>query len=233
MRRSRRAASTSLGRNAKRSSIPLLQELGRVRHRIPARGPRRAQRFARSSSWSAAWAAVRGLRQGVDRTRLPGRPAPSREATSEYSERILCTNFRSPASLLLHLAIRDGEAQGHGHLAAITSVAGERGRPRNYCYGAAKGGLTRYLQGLRSRLYGTGILVHNIKLGPVPTPMSEGHPQNFLWGEKTKAAKAILRALDRRTDTASTYLAHWALVMMIVRVLPEFVFQRFGFLAGR
>jgi decaprenylphospho-beta-D-erythro-pentofuranosid-2-ulose 2-reductase len=153
------------------------------------------------------------------------------EQDLEYNERILNTNFRSPVSLLLHLA-NQMEEQGHGHLAAITSVAGERGRPRNYCYGAAKGGLTRYLQGLRSRFYGSGIYVHNIKLGPVPTPMSEGHPQNFLWGEKGKAAASIVRALEGRRH--AVYVpGHWALVMAIVRGLPEFVFQRFGFLADR
>ena len=34
----------------------------------------------------------------------------------------------------------------------ISSVAGDRGRQSNYVYGAAKGMVTRYLQGLRNRL---------------------------------------------------------------------------------
>ncbi|MCR9243505.1 MAG: SDR family NAD(P)-dependent oxidoreductase [bacterium] len=153
------------------------------------------------------------------------------ESDFAYTCRILDTNFRSAVALLMPLADHF-EAQGKGHLAAITSVAGERGRPRNYTYGAAKGALTRYLQGLRSRLYRSGARVHNIKLGPVPTPMSEGHPQNFLWGEKRRVARGIVKAMERRWHTV--YLpGHWALVMTVVRALPEFVFQRFGFLAGR
>ena len=141
------------------------------------------------------------------------------------------TNFVSAVALLMPLADHFG-AQGHGHLAAITSVAGERGRPRNYTYGSAKGALTRYLQGLRSRLHRTGVRVHNFKLGPVDTPMSAGHPQNVLWGEKRAVARGIVRALAGRRHTI--YLPGiWALVMAIVRVLPEFVFQRFSFLAGR
>lgn len=148
-----------------------------------------------------------------------------------YAQQIIATNFTSAVSLLMPLADWFLQ-QGHGHLAAITSVAGERGRPRNYTYGAAKGALTRYLQGLRSRLYRTGVRVHNLKLGPVPTPMSEGHPQNFLWGEKRAVARGIVRALEGRAHTV--YLpGRWAFVMAIVRVLPEAVFQRFGFLAGR
>ena len=44
------------------------------------------------------------------------------------------------------------EKQGNGCIAVISSVAGDRGRQSNYVYGAAKGGLTIFLQGLRNRL---------------------------------------------------------------------------------
>ena len=97
---------------------------------------------------------------------------------------------------------------------------------------AAKSGLTCYLEGLRSRLYKRGVRVHNLKLGPVATPMSEGHPQNMLWGEKRQVAGAIVRALGRRRHVVYAPRS-WRLVMAIVRCLPECVFQRFGFLAGR
>lgn len=156
---------------------------------------------------------------------------PRSERDVDYARQIIDTNFVSAVALLMPLA-EHFEQQGHGHLAAITSVAGERGRPRNYTYGSSKRALTCYLEGLRSRLYRNGVRVHNIKLGPVETPMSAGHPQNFLWGEKRRVAEGIVRAMERRWHVA--YLPRsWALVMAIVRALPEFVFQRFGFLAGR
>jgi len=156
---------------------------------------------------------------------------PRSERDVDYARQIIDTNFVSAVALLMPLA-EHFEQQGHGHLAAITSVAGERGRPRNYTYGSSKRALTCYLEGLRSRLYRTGVRVHNIKLGPVETPMSAGHPQNFLWGEKRRVADGIVRTMERRWHVA--YLPRsWALVMAIVRALPEFVFQRFGFLAGR
>lgn len=148
-----------------------------------------------------------------------------------YARELVDTNFVSAVALLLPLADHF-ESQGSGHLAAITSVAGERGRPRNYTYGASKRALSCYLEGLRSRLYGKGVRVHNIKLGPVETPMTAGHPQNFLWGEKRRVARGIVDAMERRWHVV--YLPRsWAIVMAIVRTLPEFVFQRFGFLAGR
>jgi len=149
----------------------------------------------------------------------------------DYARQLVDANFTSAVALLLPLAAHC-ERQGHGHLAAITSVAGDRGRPRNYTYGASKRALSCYLEGLRSRLYARGVHVHDIKLGPVPTPMSAGHPQNFLWGEKRSVARGIVRALEGKR--LRVYLpGHWRLVMAIVRVLPEWLFQRFGFLAGR
>lgn len=156
---------------------------------------------------------------------------PRSEQDFDHARTIVDTNFTSAVALLLPLAAHF-EAQGHGHLAAITSVAGERGRPRNYTYGAAKRALGCYLEGLRSRLYRTGVRVHDIKLGPVPTPMSAGHPQNFLWGERRAVARGIVQAMERRWHTV--YLPRsWRYVMAIVRTMPEWVFQRFGFLAGR
>ncbi|MCK5944292.1 MAG: SDR family NAD(P)-dependent oxidoreductase [Planctomycetes bacterium] len=153
------------------------------------------------------------------------------ERDVDYARATIDTNFVSAVSLLMPLAAHF-EQQGHGHLAAITSVAGVRGRPRNYTYGAAKAGLTCYLQGLRSRLYRRGVRVHDLRLGPVETPMSAGHPQNLLWGRKEPVARGIVRALERRRH--AVYLPGvWRWVMAIVRWLPESVFQRFGFLAGR
>jgi short-subunit dehydrogenase len=178
----------------------------------------------------SAVAALGGLDRALIAHGLLGDQQRS-EQDLAHTQEILDTNFVSAVALLMPLADHF-EAQGHGHLAAITSVAGERGRPRNYTYGAAKRGLGCYLEGLRSRLYRRGVRVHNIKLGPVPTPMSAGHRQNFLWGKKDAVARGIANAMERRWH--SVYLPHrWSLVMAIVRTLPEFVFQRLSFLAGR
>ncbi len=153
------------------------------------------------------------------------------EEDAEYALKILTTNLSSAVSLLIPIVNRL-EKQGAGHLGVITSVAGERGRPRNYTYGAAKGGLTRYLQGLRSRLHSSGVHILNIKLGPTDTPMTIGHEKNGLFGEKTRVAKGIVRALEGRKHVV--YLKGiWNPIMAIVRFLPEAIFQRFDFLSGR
>ena len=59
-----------------------------------------------------------------------------------------------------------------GTLALIGSVAGDRGRKSNYVYGAAKGLVTRYAQGLQHRFAATDVKVVLIKPGPTDTPMT-------------------------------------------------------------
>jgi decaprenylphospho-beta-D-erythro-pentofuranosid-2-ulose 2-reductase len=147
------------------------------------------------------------------------------------AERILRVNFSSVVSLLIPIANHLEQAKA-GALGVITSVAGERGRPRNYTYGAAKGALNTYLQGLRTRLYASGVSVTTIKLGPVDTPMTRDHEKHALFGRPESVAPAILHALD--AHVAEAYVpALWRAVMPIVKNTPEWLFQRLSFLSGR
>lgn len=147
------------------------------------------------------------------------------------AERLIEVNFLSVVALLLPLA-DILERQRAGALAVITSVAGDRGRPRNFTYGAAKGALNIYLQGLRSRLYPAGVQVTILKLGPVDTPMTTGHAKNRLFATPARAARDIVRAIDRGAREA--YVPwYWRPILWIVRNTPEALFQRLGFLSGR
>lgn len=147
------------------------------------------------------------------------------------AEAIFRTNFLSPVSLLVPIA-NLFEAQGRGSIMVVSSVAGERGRPRNYTYGSAKGALTLYLQGLRSRLWSSGVDVHTIKLGPVDTPMTREHEKNRLFAEAPEVAAQLVDLLERRGG--EHYVPrYWRPIMAVVRHLPETIFQRFPFLSGR
>jgi short-subunit dehydrogenase len=88
---------------------------------------------------------------------------------------IIDANFTGACSLLHHLA-NYFASQRSGFIVAISSVAGDRGRQSNYIYGAAKGGLSLYLQGLRNRLYQDNVNVITVKPGMVDTPMTYGKP---------------------------------------------------------
>lgn len=153
------------------------------------------------------------------------------ERSWDEAEQIVQVNYLSVVALLIPLA-NALEKQRGGRLSVISSVAAERGRPRNYSYAAAKGALNVYLQGLRSRLYPSGVTVHTIKLGPVDTPMTADHAKNRLFSDVETVARHIVRALDRRMDEAFVPPV-WALIMPIVRLMPEALFQRVGALSGR
>ena len=153
------------------------------------------------------------------------------EGSFEEAERIIRVNFTSAVSLLVPLA-NHMEAAHSGCIAVITSVAGDRGRPRNYTYGAAKGALSTYLQGLRTRLHPAGVSVTTLKLGPVDTPMTTGHAKHALFGKAPRVARSIVRAIDARA--AEVYVpSFWRVIMPIVKNVPEFLFQRLPFLSGR
>lgn len=150
----------------------------------------------------------------------------------DFAEALLVTqtNYVSVISLVIPLA-NHFERQGRGHLVVLSSVAGERGRPRNYTYGAAKGAVTLYLQGVRSRLW-PHVGVHTIKLGPVDSPMTVDHVKNPLFATCPRVARDIIRVVDK--DVPEAYVPYyWWPIMKLVKNLPEWVFQRFGALSGR
>jgi decaprenylphospho-beta-D-erythro-pentofuranosid-2-ulose 2-reductase len=153
------------------------------------------------------------------------------ERSADAAELALRTNFVSVVSLLVPLA-NALESQRQGTIGVITSVAGERGRPRNYTYGAAKGGLNIYLQGLRSRLYRSKVRVVTLKLGPVDTPMTRDHRKTILFARPVDVARDIERALDAGSPEAFVP-AFWGAIMPLVRSAPERVFQLLPFLSGR
>ena len=64
--------------------------------------------------------------------------------------------------------------QGHGHIAVLSSVAGERGRASNFVYGSSKAGLDTFAQGLGDSLVGTGVSVTVIRPGFVHSRMTRG-----------------------------------------------------------
>ncbi|MBE2220420.1 MAG: SDR family NAD(P)-dependent oxidoreductase [Anaerolineae bacterium] len=140
-------------------------------------------------------------------------------------------NQLSVIALLIPLA-EQMEQQGCGKIGVITSVAGERGRPRNYTYGAAKGSLNIYLQGLRSTLWGSGVEIYTFKMGPVDTPMTIDHEKNFSFSTVEQVSKIIVKGFESKRY--ERYVpGYWRFVMFFVRNMPEWLFQQVGFLSGR
>jgi len=137
----------------------------------------------------------------------------------------LQVNFVS-ATAILTLFAADLERRRTGCLAAITSVAGDRGRRSNYVYGSAKGALALFLQGLRSRLYPAGVRVITIKPGPVQTPMTDHLPNATRFADPEQVARDIVRALERRSPDVLYTPKVWRYVMTAVQQIPESIFKR-------
>jgi short-subunit dehydrogenase len=140
----------------------------------------------------------------------------------------LQVNFVSAAAVLTLFAA-DLERRRTGCIAAISSVAGDRGRRSNYVYGSGKGGLSLFLQGLRSRLYPAGVRVVTIKPGPVRTPMTDQLPNSGHFADPRRVARDIVRGLEGRSPEILYTPAIWRYIMLVVRLIPEPFFKRLSF----
>lgn len=119
------------------------------------------------------------------------------------------------------------EARRRGTLAVIGSVAGDRGRQSNYVYGASKGFVERYCQGLRNRLYPAGVQVVLVKPGPTDTPMTRGmagaRPGKL--AAPADVAADIVRGIGRGRSVVYTP-GIWRWIMTVIRWIPEALFVR-------
>jgi short-subunit dehydrogenase len=167
-----------------------------------------------------AWQAFGGFDVALIAHGLLGSQSEAERSTAALTS-IITTNFTSAASLLTRLAAAF-EAQGHGTVAAIGSVAGDRGRQSNYAYGAAKGALAIFLDGLRHRLSRHGVKVVTIKPGFVDTPMTRDFPKGALWASPERVAAGIVRAIDRGASVAYVP-GFWRGIMIVIRALPEWI----------
>lgn len=142
----------------------------------------------------------------------------------DHTLAIVEQNFTGAVSILTHCADYL-EERGTGFIIGISSVAGDRGRQSNYVYGAAKGGLSLFLQGLRNRLWHSGVRVITIKPGFVDTAMTYGRPGMFLVASPEDVGARVAGAVAQRGDIR--YLPwFWRYIMLIIRSIPEPLFRR-------
>ncbi|MCU1772295.1 SDR family oxidoreductase [Pseudomonas sp. 13B_3.2_Bac1] len=134
-------------------------------------------------------------------------------------------NAGSVIALLTLLANRMA-VQRSGTLAVISSVAGDRGRPSNYLYGAAKAAVSTFCEGLRARLFKSGVHVITIKPGFVATPMTQGLKlPALLIAQPDTVARRIVAGIERKS--AVLYVpGFWQWVMWAIKAIPQPLFKR-------
>ncbi len=119
-------------------------------------------------------------------------------------------------------------AGGGGTLCVFSSVAGDRARKPVAIYGAAKAGLSHYLDGLDLRFRSSGLTVVTVKPGFVHTRMTEGlKPPPFAASPEAVAA-AALRGIERGRRVVYAPPI-WRAVMAAVCALPRPVLRRMAF----
>ncbi len=120
------------------------------------------------------------------------------------------------------------QQMGDGHLVGISSVAGDRGRVLNPTYNSSKAGLDAYLEGLRNRLTRQGVHVLTVKPGFVDTEQVKASPRTFGVISPDQAATGVWKAIRGRKQVV--YIPwYWRWIMLVVRLMPSFVFRRLSF----
>jgi len=143
---------------------------------------------------------------------------------AKLQQQIIHTNYVASVSILTHFA-PIFEKQKSGHIAAIGSVAGDRGRLENYVYGSTKTGLHTFLQGFRARLYRQDVTVTTIKPGFIDTSMTYGKEGMFLVASPQACAEAIFKQ-SLKGKEVYYFPWFWRWIMLSVRLIPERYFKK-------
>jgi short-subunit dehydrogenase len=147
------------------------------------------------------------------------------ERDLDAAKTALDVNFTSAALWLLAFLERR-DAASPLTCVVIGSVAGDCGRRTNFIYGAAKGGLDIFVQGLAHAYAGTPVRFLLVKPGFVDTPMTAAFVKSGpLWSTPERVAADIDRAVRRGSRVVYTPWFWWP-IMAVIRRLPWFIFRR-------
>ncbi len=149
------------------------------------------------------------------------------ERDASQLERLLSADFVYTVGFC-EAARRRLLARGGGTLCVLSSVAGDRARAPVALYGAAKAGLSHYLEGLDHGYRSQGLRTVCVKPGFVRTGMTAGLPEPPFAADAAQVARRIVRAIDRGWPVV--YVPSiWRVVMAVVRRLPRALLRRLRF----
>ena len=148
-------------------------------------------------------------------------------ADPALARRVVDVNYTSVVDLL-QVAAPVFEAQKQGRIVVLGSVAGDRGRRKNYVYGSAKAGVHAFLSGFRGRMFKSGVSVTTVKPGVIDTAMTWGLPGVRGGAPPELVARDSLRAARRGREVLYTP-GIWRIIMAVVRMIPERIFKRLEF----
>ena len=137
---------------------------------------------------------------------------------------LFSVNLTWPAAALAALRPRL-IAQGTGHVAVFSSVAGVRVRRANFTYGSTKAGLDAFTQGYAESLRPSGVLVQIIRPGFVRTKMTEGMAEAPFTTDVDTAADTIVKGLSTKAPVVWSPSILKVVFMAMVH-LPSVLWRR-------
>lgn len=146
----------------------------------------------------------------------------------ENFEKIVKINFLDPAVLSKKVVEFYLSNNINGNISIISSVAGIRGRAKNYIYGASKSAITTFFSGLRQKYSKENITFTSIILGFVNTRMTKKEKINkFLNSSPKKVAIKIVTAIENKKEIYFPF--KWKIIMFIINLIPEKIFKKLNF----
>lgn len=119
--------------------------------------------------------------------------------------------------------------KNQGFILGVSSIAGTRGRKKNYYYGSAKAALTNYLSGLRSDLLKNKIDVFTVLPGFIDTKMIKNfRTPSFFTIQPEVLSKIIILSIKKRRLIIYQSLT-WKIIDFIIKNIPEFIFKKISF----
>lgn len=184
----------------------------------------------RPASFGPALDQAAALMDGIDTVVVTAGLFAGQEELEQDAQRrqeLLTADFANTIEFCEHARVRL-LAKGGGTLCVFSSVAGERGRKPVILYGAAKAGLSHYLEGIDHKFHAQGLRTVVVKPGFVKTGMTAGLKPPPFAGEPDRVAQVVLRAIDRGTPVVYAPPI-WRWIMLVIRLLPRAVMRRIGF----
>jgi short-subunit dehydrogenase len=147
------------------------------------------------------------------------------EGSLNATRDVLAINTVSPALLMIQLGSILSE-QGSGSLVVLSSVAGDRGRPSNYIYGASKAALSVLGEGMALELGPRGVNVIVVKPGFVDTKMTAAFKKGLLWASPRDVGEAIVAAVKAGKRGILYTPFWWRFIMLVIKFAPDALVRR-------
>jgi short-subunit dehydrogenase len=153
------------------------------------------------------------------------RPMQARDFNINSAEHVTTVNYLSVLRMVA-AALPGMLAANHGHLVAVSSLAGYRGMPGAAIYNASKAAVNTFMESLRIELRSTGIAVTTIAPGFVRTEINADNDfyMPFML-EPDDAALRMIKAIDRAASEYRFPLMT-SLAVRFLQVLPNPVYDR-------